>query len=230
MITQAQIADVLDHPVYDVGGSKIGDTRHLFLDDATGEPEWVSVRTGLFGTGESFVPLREATMVEDHLEVPYAKSTVKDAPHVDVDAGGFLTVDEEHRLYEHYDIAWDVDPGWQQVADRPERGGRSDRRSGTVGDTGDGASLPYDNTTASGIARGGRETDDVNAPQPGYDNTTASGIARGGDENPHANHARSDSSEGDAMTHSHEHERAGVGSQAKGRPRLRLYTTSEVRR
>ncbi|MFI0967713.1 PRC-barrel domain-containing protein [Streptomyces sp. NPDC021080] len=230
MITQAQIANVLDHPVYDVDGSKIGDTRHLFLDDATGEPEWVSVRTGLFGTGESFVPLREATLVEDHLEVPYSKSTVKDAPHVDVDAGGFLTVDEEHRLYEHYDIAWDEDPGWQQVVDRPERVGQSHRRSRTVADTGDGASLPYDNTTASGIARGGQETPDVNAPQPGYDNTTASGIARGSHESPHANPARSGNSEDDAMTHPHEHERAGVESPATGRPRLRLYTTSEVRR
>ncbi|MFD8735969.1 PRC-barrel domain-containing protein [Streptomyces sp. NPDC059618] len=167
MITQAQIADVLDHPVYAADGSKIGDIRHLFLDDATGEPEWVSVRTGLFGTGESFVPLRKATIGEDHLEVPYAKSTVKDAPHVDVDAGGFLTVDEEHLLYEHYDIAWDEDPGWQQVADRPERGGRSHRRSWTGADTGDGASLSYADTTASGIARGGQETPDGESPGTG---------------------------------------------------------------
>ncbi|MFD5814171.1 PRC-barrel domain-containing protein [Streptomyces sp. NPDC127038] len=136
MITQAQIADVLDHPVYDVDGSKIGETRHLFFDDATGEPEWVSVRTGLSGTGESFVPLREATVVEDRLEVPYAKGTVQDAPSVDVDAGGFLALDEEHRLYEYYDIAWDdEDPGWQRVVDRPERGWRrSRRRSRTVAD------------------------------------------------------------------------------------------------
>ena len=58
MITQGQIAAVLDHSVYDVDGNKIGDTRHVFLDDATGEPEWVSVKTGLFGTSESFVPTR----------------------------------------------------------------------------------------------------------------------------------------------------------------------------
>ncbi|MER5402533.1 PRC-barrel domain-containing protein [Streptomyces sp. NPDC002599] len=80
MITQGQIAAVLDHPVYDVDGNKIGDTKHVSLDDATGEPEWVSIKTGLFGTSESFVPTREATMVDDHLEVSYAKATVKDAP------------------------------------------------------------------------------------------------------------------------------------------------------
>jgi hypothetical protein len=61
---------VLYSPVYDVDGNKIGDTKHVFLDDATREPEWVSVKTGLFGTSQSFVPTREATMVEDHFEVP----------------------------------------------------------------------------------------------------------------------------------------------------------------
>lgn len=117
MITREQIPTVLDHPVYDTRGSKIGDARHVFLDDVTGEPEWVSVKTGLFGTSESFVPIHDASMVEDHLEVPYAKDKVKDAPNVDVDAGGHLSEQEEHRLYEYYGIDWDA--AWQQQAAPP---------------------------------------------------------------------------------------------------------------
>ncbi len=120
MITREQIPAVLDHPVYDAQGSKIGDAKHVFLDDATHQPDWVSVKTGLFGTSESFVPIHDATMVEDHLEVPYPKDRVKDAPNVDVDAGGHLSEDEERRLYEHYGIAWDE--AWQQ-ANQPGRGG-----------------------------------------------------------------------------------------------------------
>lgn len=85
MITREQIPTVLDHPVHDARGDKIGDARHVFFDDVTGEPEWVSVRTGLFGTSESFVPIHDAALVEDHLEVPYAKDKVKDAPNVDID-------------------------------------------------------------------------------------------------------------------------------------------------
>ncbi|MDN0198774.1 PRC and DUF2382 domain-containing protein [Streptomyces sp. S.PNR 29] len=114
MITREQIPTVLDHPVYDADGSKIGDAKHVFLDDATGQPEWVSVRTGLFGTSESFVPIQDASVVEDHLEVPYPKDAVKDAPNVDVDAGGHLSEEEEHRLYEHYGIDWDA--AWQQAS------------------------------------------------------------------------------------------------------------------
>lgn len=108
MITQEQIPNVLDHQVYDMERTKIGEARHVFLDDVTGTPAWVSVRTGLFGTGESFVPIQNVTVVEDHLEVPYSKGKVKDAPHVDVEAGGSLSETEERRLYEHYGIDWDA--------------------------------------------------------------------------------------------------------------------------
>ena len=108
MITREQIPTVLDHPVHDAEGTKIGDARHVFLDDTTGQPEWVSVKTGMFGSHESFVPIHDAALVGDHLEVPFAKELVKHAPHADVDAGGHLSEQEEHRLYDHYGIDWDA--------------------------------------------------------------------------------------------------------------------------
>jgi uncharacterized protein (TIGR02271 family) len=107
MITQAQIPAVLDHPVYDATGDKIGEAKHVFVDDVTGRPDWVSVKTGFFGSGESFVPVHDASVVEDHLEVPSPQGKVKDAPNVDVDAGGHLSAEEERRLYEYYGIRWD---------------------------------------------------------------------------------------------------------------------------
>ncbi|MDG9689231.1 PRC and DUF2382 domain-containing protein [Streptomyces sp. DH17] len=107
MITREEIANVLDHPVYDGDGNKIGDAKHVFFDDMTGRPEWVSVKTGMFGSNESFIPIRDAAVVQDHLEVPYRKDQVKDAPNVDVDAGGHLSESEEHRLYDYYGINWD---------------------------------------------------------------------------------------------------------------------------
>ena len=107
MITREEIANVLDQPVYDGDGNKIGDAKHVFFDDMTGRPEWVSVKTGLIGSSESFVPVRDAAMVQDHLEVPYGKDQVKGAPTVDVDAGGHLSESEEHRLYDYYGINFD---------------------------------------------------------------------------------------------------------------------------
>ncbi|RKO26209.1 DUF2382 domain-containing protein [Pseudarthrobacter phenanthrenivorans] len=82
-------------------GEKIGSIGQLYADDDTGEPTWVTVKTGLFGTSQSFVPVEGAHTQGDDLVVPYTKEHVKDAPRVDVD--GHLTPEEEDRLYTHYD-------------------------------------------------------------------------------------------------------------------------------
>ncbi|MFD7732338.1 DUF2382 domain-containing protein [Kitasatospora phosalacinea] len=128
MITEQQIRSMLNQPVHDAQGNKIGKADHLYLDDSTGKPEWVSVKTGWFGSGESFVPIRDAHVVDGHLQVPYDKDKVKDAPNVDVDGGGHLSEQEEHRLYEHYGIAWDN--AWK-AANQPGEGGWAHTRGGT---------------------------------------------------------------------------------------------------
>ncbi|MEW2630774.1 PRC and DUF2382 domain-containing protein [Streptomyces sp. NPDC048389] len=149
MITKAQIRNVLDHPVYDTDGHKVGNAKHVFLDDATGEPDWVSVQTGMFGGSESFVPIRDAHMVEDHLEVPYPKERIKEAPNVDVDAGGHLSAEEEQRLYRHYSIDWDA--AWKR-ANQPGDSGWADS-GGAAGTAGTGTA------GAAGMAERGRQED-----------------------------------------------------------------------
>ena len=104
MITREQIPQVVGHPVHDSAGKKIGDAKHMYLDDATGNPEWVTVKTGFFGNNETFVPTRSAKLVQDHLEIPYDKDKVKGAPNVDVDSGGHLSVEEERHLYRYYGL------------------------------------------------------------------------------------------------------------------------------
>src|SRR3954467_12067550 len=81
-------------------GDKIGKINDVYADDDTGQPEWLAVTTGLFGTKVSFVPLTDASLVGDDLQVSYTKSVVKDAPHAEAD--GHLSPDEEAALYRHY--------------------------------------------------------------------------------------------------------------------------------
>jgi uncharacterized protein (TIGR02271 family) len=83
-------------------GAKIGTVEEIYADHDTGRPEWMAVRTGLFGTRLSFVPLAEAQASGEDVHVPYEKSQVKDAPNVDPD--GELSQDEESRLYAHYGL------------------------------------------------------------------------------------------------------------------------------
>jgi hypothetical protein len=104
MITREQIPRIVGHPVYDAQGKKIGPAKHMYLDDATGEPVWVTVRTGLFGSHETFVPTGAARLTEDHLEVPFVKEKVKGAPTVALDSEGHLSAEQERRLYGYYGL------------------------------------------------------------------------------------------------------------------------------
>ena len=93
-----------DRDLIDRDGDKIGSIGDVYLDEETGRPEWLAVKTGLFGTKVSFVPIAEARAEGDEVRVPYEKSHVKDSPNVEAD--GALSQPEERRLYEHYDLAY----------------------------------------------------------------------------------------------------------------------------
>jgi uncharacterized protein (TIGR02271 family) len=79
---------------------KLGTIDEIYLDEETGKPEWMAVKTGLFGSKVSFVPLTDAQAHDDQVRVPYDKSRVKDAPTADAD--GHLSQEEEAQLYRHY--------------------------------------------------------------------------------------------------------------------------------
>jgi uncharacterized protein (TIGR02271 family) len=87
----------------DRDGDKIGSIGNVYIDDETGQPAWLTVKTGLFGMRESFVPTADARAEGDTVRVPYEKAQVKDAPNVDAD--GALSQEEESRLYRHYGLS-----------------------------------------------------------------------------------------------------------------------------
>lgn len=107
--TQSTWNDWIGADVVDETGDKIGSLDNIYMDRATGEPEWLSVKTGMFGNKSSFVPIAGAGADGEDLRVPYAKDLVKDAPNVD-EEDGYLAPEEEQRLYQHYGRdyqAWD---------------------------------------------------------------------------------------------------------------------------
>jgi uncharacterized protein (TIGR02271 family) len=86
----------------DSDGDKLGKIEDIYLDQETGKPEWLAIKTGLFGGHLTFVPLADARKDGDTVTVPYDKAKVNDAPPVDAD--GQLSQDEEARLYAHYGL------------------------------------------------------------------------------------------------------------------------------
>jgi len=83
-------------------GEKIGKVGEVYVDDATGQLSWVTVKTGMFGTHESFVPMDNARISEDTVTVPYDKAMIKDAPHAE--PGAPLSAEQEDELYRYYNI------------------------------------------------------------------------------------------------------------------------------
>ncbi|GAA3578607.1 YsnF/AvaK domain-containing protein [Kribbella ginsengisoli] len=102
MSTTQELERAMGQDVYDVEGHKVGTASHLYASDVSGAPEWVTVKTGLFGGKESFVPLTGAHTEQDGLHVGAHKDVIKDAPRID--DNGHLTEAEAAELYRHYNL------------------------------------------------------------------------------------------------------------------------------
>jgi hypothetical protein len=111
-----ELERTIGHKAYTPDGHKIGKVRGVYLDDYTEEPNFVTVETGLFGTKESFVPVREARIDDDELVLPYDKDTVKNAPHAEVDE--HLSLEEERKLFDYYGIPFPERPDATAEPDR----------------------------------------------------------------------------------------------------------------
>ncbi|MBT2387539.1 PRC-barrel domain-containing protein [Streptomyces sp. ISL-11] len=118
---------LIGRKAFDLKGAKIGTVDEVYLDDATGEPEWAAVRTGLFGR-DAFVPLEPSRVVDDALHVPYVRALIRDAP--DFGVGRHLSPEQELQLYHHYGLALPApDPP-------PPAGSPADEGLGTVNGSG----------------------------------------------------------------------------------------------
>ncbi len=145
MISETNIAGLIGAKVVDRDGDKIGTVGQIYVDPSTGRPNWASVKTGLFGTSESFVPLDDATQDGDDLRVPFEKAVVKDAPRIEDDAE--LSPQEEEQLYTYY------------------RGGAASTGTGTATDTARGAGYDTSGPTTDDAMTRSEERLDVGTEQ-----------------------------------------------------------------
>ena len=209
-IEQLQNATVLDQD-----GDKIGSVGQIYLDDQTNEPTFATVKTGLFGNKESFVPLNQATESGSDLKVPYTKDYVHDAPKVDAD--GHLTEQEQDEIYRYYKL----DGG---AASGTAGEGRTDATDGYAGGAAGQPASGVDNTDGYAGGAAGRPDDGKDATD-GYaggapaaaetDRNTADGYAGGAVDDDNAVTLRE--------------EQLNVGKQRveTGRVRIRKYVVTE---
>lgn len=157
-ISSDQIQSLYDSDVIDSDGDKVGGVGQVYLDDQSGQPSWVTVKTGLFGNNETFVPLQDASVAEGTITVPYTKDFIKDAPNIDGES--HLDDNDQQNLYRYYNL------GGAPGSDDPST------RTGTTAGTGE-SRAEYDTDTTGTVgaagAAGTAGTDDL---------TGAAGTAR----------------------------------------------------
>ena len=84
----------------DTQGTKIGSIGQVYVNDQTGQPDWITVNTGLFGMKENFAPLYGSSFTGEDVVLPFDKTVVKDSP--DVADSAHLDPDEQQALYAYY--------------------------------------------------------------------------------------------------------------------------------
>lgn len=94
--------DVYDYEVLDVNGRKLGKITGLWVDEATGKPEFASIKTGWIVGKNHMIPIRDAFFdYGGHmLRVPYEEARIRDAPSFAPDQT--LSNADEDRIYQHY--------------------------------------------------------------------------------------------------------------------------------
>ena len=100
MTTPQDAQQFVGRTAIDTEGSKIGKIGQVYLDDQSGQPLWVTVATGMFGTRQSFAPIDGSRLDGDQVVLAVSKDEIKGAPSIDDDA--HISESEQDALYQHY--------------------------------------------------------------------------------------------------------------------------------
>jgi sporulation protein YlmC with PRC-barrel domain len=89
-----------EREVIDVDGESLGHAEDLYADQRTGEPVFLLIRGGRFGTKLHFVPVDGAEIEGEKIRVAFSGDKVNNAPNISADES--LSPSEEEQLFHHY--------------------------------------------------------------------------------------------------------------------------------
>ena len=102
MPSPLEVRDWHELDVVSSDGQPVGKLIDVYVNNDSGEPEFLLVASGFLHNRLHLAPAAGATRSEDAVALAVTKEAVDGAPHIAAD--GDLTTDEERRLYEHYDL------------------------------------------------------------------------------------------------------------------------------
>ncbi len=108
-------------------GEMIGKIEEIYVADETASPDWALIRGDGPASTTSFLPLRGSRSEANEVIVPFTRTQVTRAPHIQ--HGNRLSPDQGAALYDYYGVA-DADRGpavappdsaWEKVIDAEQK-------------------------------------------------------------------------------------------------------------
>lgn len=218
------VKDLLTATAYDNNGDKVGDVNEVFVDDSSGQPTFVDVNHGLFGMGNSLVPLRGHSLDGDNLTLAYAKERIKGAP--DFDADKPLKPEQQTEIYQHYGVSESSHVDGYTGGERPR-----EERPGNENTFAEGAYTGTSHTDASAeqshldggpVGAAGAGAGSGLAGAGAADAAASAGTDTNSTEEPTA------SSNDNTLIRNEEHLNVGTERVETGQARLRKYVVTET--
>lgn len=106
MVNTADLREWVGHHVVDAKGKKIGSLEAVYVDTRSDDPAMATVTTGHGGRRRLvFVPVHDAVVGPDYVEVPFSKPQVKSAPSIETD--GVLAAEDEPGIFGYYGLPYE---------------------------------------------------------------------------------------------------------------------------
>ncbi|MBO2459912.1 PRC-barrel domain-containing protein [Actinomadura violacea] len=117
MFASEDIREWRGEDVVDASGSRIGELEAVYVDTATDQPSFATVKVGLPTRQRLvFAPLAGAVVGPGHVRLAHDKKRVKNAPSIGTD--GELPATEEQAVFEYYEMPYQAGPAERRLGRR----------------------------------------------------------------------------------------------------------------
>lgn len=103
--------------VIDESGSKVGELEAIYVDTATDQPSFATIKTGMPTRQRLvFAPLYGSTVGPEYLRVAHPKKRIRNAPSISTD--GELLAGQEQAVFEYYEMPYQAATDERRLARR----------------------------------------------------------------------------------------------------------------
>ncbi len=116
-VTRLNREHIVGQATFDDAGDKVGYVEYCYLDIDTEQPEWAAVNNGELASKSHLVPLVDAAMTREGLQLAFSRSQIAGAPELDLTVD--LDGDDEAQLCDYYGLLYSRDESDTGLPARP---------------------------------------------------------------------------------------------------------------